>query len=226
MSCSNNTAYCHSSRVAWIDMAKGIGILLMVWGHTEDGFFTHWLYYFHMPLFMFLAGFVFNVKDGYVEFIKKRARTLLIPYAVFFVIGFFIQWLYEFVCYSSHPLIPTFFHKIKELLVPIWGTGVTTGLWFLIALMELNLVVGILVWKKMPAMGICLIALLCSIASYLLRTKAILPFFITPTAVLSVYFVAGIVWKKYHQYVSENRINKVSVSLIGGYFNNLHMLFS
>lgn len=40
-------------RNEWLDVAKGITIILMVFGHT--GFSTYWvwfIYAFHMPLFL------------------------------------------------------------------------------------------------------------------------------------------------------------------------------
>ena len=58
-----------SDRIAWIDAARGIGIVLVVIGHVEGGLIdagiqsgaswawpSYGLYTFHMPLFFFLAG--------------------------------------------------------------------------------------------------------------------------------------------------------------------------
>lgn len=40
------------SRADWIDVLKGIGIILVVIGHVNtNGFLVQWLYTFHMPLF-------------------------------------------------------------------------------------------------------------------------------------------------------------------------------
>lgn len=63
-----------------IDVAKGVGILLVVLGHTclsEN----HLIYAFHMPLFFFLAGVCFNAerhRDVWA-FARLRARQLLLP---------------------------------------------------------------------------------------------------------------------------------------------------
>lgn len=41
------------SRADWIDVLKGIGIILVVIGHVNTkGFLVQWLYTFHMPLFL------------------------------------------------------------------------------------------------------------------------------------------------------------------------------
>jgi len=57
-------------RVQWVDYAKGIGIFLVVFGHTLRGLVNssiletstivvsidQWIYSFHMPLFFYLSG--------------------------------------------------------------------------------------------------------------------------------------------------------------------------
>lgn len=44
-------------RDAVVDIAKGIGILLVVYGHLKNPF-NPFIYAFHMPLFFFLSGFL------------------------------------------------------------------------------------------------------------------------------------------------------------------------
>lgn len=40
-------------RKRWIDIAKGIGIILMVIGHADaPRLLKNWIYGFHMPLFL------------------------------------------------------------------------------------------------------------------------------------------------------------------------------
>ncbi len=46
------------SRIEWVDIAKGIGIILVIIGHvnTFNSSVKEWIYSFHMPLFFILAG--------------------------------------------------------------------------------------------------------------------------------------------------------------------------
>jgi uncharacterized membrane protein YcfT len=39
------------TRIDWIDIAKGYGILLVILGHLDVGKIGTWIYTFHMPLF-------------------------------------------------------------------------------------------------------------------------------------------------------------------------------
>lgn len=46
------------------DIAKGIAIFLMVIGHTSIPKIANtWIYSFHMPLFFFVSGVFFNLKN-------------------------------------------------------------------------------------------------------------------------------------------------------------------
>lgn len=75
-----------AERIEWIDEAKGIGILLVMFGHCYLHWdFCFWFYSFHMALFFFLSGYTFSRKERYDRFLKKKIQTLLVPY-LFFVI--------------------------------------------------------------------------------------------------------------------------------------------
>lgn len=70
-------------RISWVDIAKGIGILFVILGHvyTNDVVYT-WIYSFHMPLFFFMAGITYK-KKSIVEDLRKRLKTIVIPYFFF-----------------------------------------------------------------------------------------------------------------------------------------------
>jgi len=88
------------SRIAWVDYAKGIGIVLVVAGHVLRGLqktsvripgwesVDAWIYAFHMPLFFFLAGlFVEHSCRGPLgQFIDSKARRIMWPYFVWTII--------------------------------------------------------------------------------------------------------------------------------------------
>ena len=53
-----------SKRIEYIDIARGIGILLVVMGHNDFSLISPFLfkliYSFHMPLFFFMSGIFFK----------------------------------------------------------------------------------------------------------------------------------------------------------------------
>lgn len=75
------------NRIKFIDIAKGIGILFVVIGHCIEGnsLLGKWIWSFHMPLFFILSGMCFSEKKYpvFLQFLKKRIKTLLLPCAYF-----------------------------------------------------------------------------------------------------------------------------------------------
>ena len=86
------------SRLPWVDTAKGLGIILVAFGHVLRGLFNNniitqtpiaqfvdaWIYTFHMPLFLFLSGlFLFrSTRKPWIEFASDKIRTVAYPYFV------------------------------------------------------------------------------------------------------------------------------------------------
>ena len=59
-------------RIEWIDVSKGIGIILVLIGHISlNGGLNKFIYSFHMPLFFILSGFTFNLAKK-EKFIKNK----------------------------------------------------------------------------------------------------------------------------------------------------------
>jgi len=86
-----------STRVEWLDLARGMGIVLVVAGHAERGLVSaniargaawHWLdlalYTFHMPLFMLLAGLnvAGSLQRGRRAFLRGKLWTIAWPYVL------------------------------------------------------------------------------------------------------------------------------------------------
>lgn len=87
-------------RLEYIDLAKGLAILLVVIGHLLQYNFLglssnvvfNFIYGFHMPVFMFLSGYVaalsrHNVKYGNIlSFCKRKSVSLLLPFCIWGII--------------------------------------------------------------------------------------------------------------------------------------------
>jgi fucose 4-O-acetylase-like acetyltransferase len=86
----------HPERLDWVDTARGLGIILVVYAHALRGqvssgaFDLAWhagaqdrvIYAFHMPLFFFLAGLFAqrSLAKGTPAFLRDKAVTLVYPY--------------------------------------------------------------------------------------------------------------------------------------------------
>ncbi len=160
-------------RLDYFDMAKGIGIILVVIGHLQgkDIFALSpyilpvctWIFSFHMPLFFIISGMLIHYKKDLDKdlptLIKKRFRGIMIPYYCFSV------------CYISIVLYALFIeHSIMPgtLLVNLWYILSTYGmsvLWFLPTLF-LGEVLFITISKKLDTKkSIMLLVILTILAS-------------------------------------------------------------
>lgn len=75
-------------RFDYLDIAKGYGILAVVWAHIMHVGWSHEICYaFHMPLFFLISGMLFQ-KEKYPSFggfIKRRTKRLFVPYVLYSV---------------------------------------------------------------------------------------------------------------------------------------------
>ena len=125
-----------------IDIAKGIGILLVIVGHTgglpADTYIHHFIYSFHMPLFFILGGFLFK-PSNIVTHVRKDAKRLLLPYvfSVFLLILWFVILGIKYDNYGMvwRTLQTGLFGSGQYHASPIWGNYPTIGMiWFLLAM--------------------------------------------------------------------------------------------
>ncbi|MEJ5306926.1 MAG: acyltransferase family protein [candidate division WOR-3 bacterium] len=71
-------------RENFVDIAKSLGIFLVVLGHTEiNPNLKTFIYSFHMPLFFIVSGFLFKTESNFKEFFIKKFKRLIIPYFIF-----------------------------------------------------------------------------------------------------------------------------------------------
>lgn len=179
-------------RNAYIDNARVLLILLVVFGHMIQPFIGDsqgvnilymWIYTFHMPAFIFLAGF-FAKGLGNAKYILKLAKKLLIPYVIFQLI------------YTGY-----YFTIGKEG----WQAGIFDpqwSLWFLFSLFSWHV---LLYWFKQlpPLLGITIAVQIGLIVGYfgdignmfsLSRTFVFFPFFLVGHYVTKEH----ILWLKHH----------------------------
>ena len=71
-------------RIGYIDIAKGLGILVIVLAHNDlAGYHPtlhKFIYAFHIPLFFFLSGMFFRPERDFGETVRRRFNTLMKPY--------------------------------------------------------------------------------------------------------------------------------------------------
>ena len=106
-----------------------------------------------VPLFFFLSGYLFflNIKDFNNAFfkkkLKKRMKSLLIPYLLWNTLFFF----FLFVCYYISPtFVPSFNYYFSKLtfisIIKSYWSPILSPMWFIRDLMILNMISPIIYW--------------------------------------------------------------------------------
>lgn len=122
----------NSKRIESLDIAKGIGILIVVLGHVlraDDVFLKKFIFSFHMPLFFMLSGFVFNTENKKGKGLIGSELKLLSSYIVYGLLYLLIN-IPIGVISKSFSLWEAFMGFYQ--LIVLYGRG---PLWFLTALM-------------------------------------------------------------------------------------------
>lgn len=126
-----------AKRIDYVDIAKGIGIVLVVMGHNDFALispFAHKLIYsFHMPMFFFMSGMFFKPDLPFWMYICYRFNRVFKPFL------FMILFIYFASISFSNVGIP---EATRRLIKALYGNGHYLDwvqLWFLPHLFAVSL---------------------------------------------------------------------------------------
>ena len=204
-----------------IDIAKTLGIALVVLGHVQGyGESTgllhlrNFIYQFHVPLFFFLSGFFFNETESWKTFSIKKIKRLYVPCFVWNMVFLAISVL----AHRFNGEVISFDYIVKHCI------RITLGLkfiracgatWFLITLLEALFLYKLLVTLSdklgiRSSLFILFSALILGIVGILIR----LPFGIERPLVALFFVCSGHLTKKHHilDYLGEKKKAPLMIS--------------
>lgn len=190
-----------ADRLAFIDIAKGIGILSMILGHIEGGYLTRMVYSFHMPLFFIISGYLLSDKTGVRDYAKKKTVQMFRPYALTCAFLFAFEWLRALpnggLSSSSmiRLLVSYGYGAGSSRLALPEGVNLAGAIWFLPALLFAQLTVRLALQSKLPALVVACV----SIASYCTSKVLWLPLSIQAGGFASMYVYIGYMAKQYRK---------------------------
>jgi fucose 4-O-acetylase-like acetyltransferase len=181
-------------RLNWIDYAKGVGIIFVVFGHVIKGLYSaklinpvffyyavNFVYSFHMPLFFILSGYFFVksfLKRGTREFILNKFETILYPFVIWSLLQTFIE--IKLSAYTNNHV------KSSELLTCLYLPR--SQFWFLFALFFIN-ILCVFFFKLSKKWGVLFSICVC-VVYYLMNYQL---YVFDKTFVNLIYFTFGIV---------------------------------
>jgi fucose 4-O-acetylase-like acetyltransferase len=140
MKFDGTNAFSLENRLDSLDIMKGIGILLVVLGHSLPSsrignYVYNFIYSFHMPLFFIVSGYC-HKKRGLAEQIKRDFSGLLQPYIVCIILLIFCGLVADFVGTRSFPHVTARWFKsgFYGSYNPNAAWNTMGPVWFLIAL--------------------------------------------------------------------------------------------
>lgn len=178
----------NNKRIEYIDIAKGVLILLVVIGHVQQNepftFLKQLIYTFHMPAFFIISGILFDrsriANKKFFPYIKKKIYTLIIPYFFFEILSGIVF----YIAYSGN------YSNIKGIVMnAITMDCNSTPDWFLPTLFFVNVIAFIETKLKSKPIGILLFVL--SFASMFLRFENHYIIIIQRILVSYAFFVVG-----------------------------------
>jgi len=177
-------------RHLWIDIAKALGIYLVVLGHLDQSnFVSSFLWTFHVPLFFFISGFL--AKDAPTSvFFKHMLRRLAVPYMLLYILNIAITVVLD----HRYEV-----NDIGAMLLGVaYGTHayphfVNAAMWFLPGLMIAQIVHQVIIrrypWVYLPILAV----------SYIIyRSGAINLYMSVDLALLGLnYYLAGVLTNRF-----------------------------
>lgn len=178
-----------NKRIEYIDIAKGIAIVLVVCSHTYAGPLIFPFSAFSIPLFFFCSGLTCTIKNNLYDNFKRKAIKLLKPYLFFNIILFICAQrcsLREIfgVFYSRYCLYPIEITDNPRLL-----TVGNFPLWFLTCMTVSYLLFYIIIYNK--RYQYYLVALYLLITAIFDNLPILLPWSIDTAFLMSVYMYIG-----------------------------------
>ena len=188
-------------RVESIDNIKGLLIILVVFGHLLEPIAGHGIYHkiynfiyvFHMPAFILIAGMFSTLEyDKSAQF--KIIKNILIPFIFFSIV-------YELVNYKLYGTLSSYIKMGK----PYWI------LWFLLSLFYWRILSPILFRFRYPIVLTIILSLYFSTISY---NGGFLS--VSRTLVFFPFFLIGLIYNKklIHLIVSDKNIFLYAASII------------
>jgi fucose 4-O-acetylase-like acetyltransferase len=205
----------NNQRESWVDYAKAIGIILVVYGHVARGLHNsqitmnehfykladNFVYSFHMPLFFFLSGLYFVKsfdKRTTKEFVFSKIDTIVYPY----ILWSLIQGLTEATLSAYTNGTVTY----AEVFVLLWQPR--QQFWFLYALVLIFLFSAIIYrYVKINKTNTFLL-----MSFVLLISKSYIPWTLYTNYIFTylIYFAAGMFFQEHN---IKNQLDKASVAV-------------
>ena len=213
-------------RVDYIDIARGIAIILMVIGHCIGRWPRKIIFSFHMPLFIIVSGMFFKEDKKLKDIVWNLLKKLIVPYAIVI----FLVAILRMIIYSES------FNIISTLGKIILGCTfenkkyTVDALWFIPFFLVSQVVFYII--NKISKEDDLLKGVICLICTFIgiylgekqLYLRVILPCSIDIVFASTIFYYIGYIFKKYN--ILDKILNKKTIIICMFLLYCIGMLFN
>ena len=178
-------------RIEYIDHLRGLALIGVVWFHTAHPAFLDFSW--RIPLFFFISGVFFRPYSPKV-FFKKKFNQLLVP-TIFFYLLYCLFYIALWAG-KNHGLVGFDYRALFDVFGLYSGSESFTmnpPLWFIFALLDIQLVMYGLSKLTSNKWLLLLVALVISISGVLWLYRIPTPFMISRSTPYFIYFTLGYV---------------------------------
>lgn len=185
-------------RYKYLDIARGIGLLLVIISHSCG--LSSYLINYYIPLFFVVSGYIYKEGRGYGENIGRKAKRLLIPYfgysavllAFYFVMGRTLEETKASafgILYSRYCLYDTTLYEENVYLF----TVANGAMWYLTAFFVTSLVYHLVIDRCLSSRKFLTgsLAVLTVITMALSKLPVLLPWSIDIACVGAIFMIVG-----------------------------------
>ena len=201
-------------RLEYVDISKGIGIVLVVCSHS-DALDLMWLFMgMFVPIFYFCSGYTYSMKGTLMECIRKRFKRLFVPYLFFNVLLFC-----AFMHFSLREIVGVFYsrYSLYPLDVSPNVKFLTSGnypLWFLTSMIVSYLLFYLVVYFEKKKYWLLLTYAI--LTAVLTRCPILLPWSIDTAFITALFMYAGLIARN-RNYISFKwwQVGLIAMTYIG-----------
>lgn len=177
-------------RLLWVDYMKGICMMAVImshigWPEVYGKIFSP----FFLTGFFFVSGYTFNRKNNFIQFLRGKIKTLVIPVLSLGSINALLAYWAE-----NKPFV----ERIEGLLVQC--PGMWDDLWFVVCLFSMEIMFyGITMLKSLKGISACVVALSLVGYGYSISKMESLPWHIENACILMIFLLGGYIVKNTKQ---------------------------
>lgn len=192
-------------RIEFIDLAKGICILMVLFFHIgiPD---VPGIKYMRMPFYFVLSGLFFSDYGGFNNLLLKKTNKIFVPFLFFYVVSYFYFYLIRL---SFPEYLPSNVHGILDIFRSEW---IYNGpIWFLLSLFWVNIIFYFVNKYGVNNWGRGVLVVLCAFLGYTLGKEDVYIIGYVATSLTSIpYFYVGYLLKQTNLLLS-NKLDKYNL---------------